>query len=91
MNTKAFPIKDILSVSTGIMVSDKKMQGVYDVMDFFYPGITTIGLAYMQETAAEKIFEQHPVLRDVNIQSPTWKEDLERELSTLPQFMVLTK
>ena len=63
MTTKTFPIEDVLTVVTGIMLkTGADFQGVMDVL---YPGIMTIGCAAMQETASEEILRQHPKIREV--------------------------
>jgi len=72
---KDFHISDVLSVTTGHLVSTRHMDGVYDIMNFLFDdNLTTIGLAVMADTAREELLEQHPDLK--NIQVP---EDLSIE------------
>lgn len=62
MSSKAFPITDVLTVATGIMLA--KGADFQGVMDHFYPGIMTIGCAAMQPSAAAEIVRQHPKVRE---------------------------
>jgi hypothetical protein len=57
---KNFNTLDVLSVYTGRLMNT--MDGVYEVMDHFYPGIMTLGIAAMQKTASKEILRQLPQL-----------------------------
>ena len=65
---KEFRLDAVLSVTTGISMCDS-FGDVHEVFDHFYPGIMTIGVAMMSDRARERIFEQHPALRDIEVPS----------------------
>jgi hypothetical protein len=66
---KQFHIGDILSVSTGCLVSDRQLDGLYDIMDYMSgsSGITTLGLYYMSESAEASLKRQLPWLSDIKV------------------------
>jgi len=61
-----FHLSDVLSATTGRLVSTRHMDGIYDIMGFVTgdPGISTIGLAMEFERVKGEILNQHPQLRD---------------------------
>lgn len=63
-----FPIGDVLSVTTGRLLSRRHMAGVYDVLGHVTgdPGITTIGIAMVSGAAAAHVLAQHPDLEGIN-------------------------
>lgn len=76
---KTFPLGEVLSVTTGRLLSE--IGGVYRVMGHVLedPGITTIGLAMMRETVKAAILEQHPQLAEADVSAvtrETWRADL---------------
>ncbi len=75
--TRAFDLSDVLSVTTGVVLKD--MDGIYDVMGFVTgdAGISTIGLAAMHDVAVERIFGEHPQLKDAKF--PGIPKGLERD------------
>lgn len=87
---KTFDTIAVLSITTGILT--RKMEDIYDVMDFFYPGIMTLGLAAMSGEAKKIILAQHPELAAVKIRSGEhFKDDLAEALRKLPYRITLTK
>lgn len=62
-----FDLSDILSVTTGALVSSRHMDGIYDIMGYVTgdEGISTIGLAMMADSAKKTILGQHPELEAV--------------------------
>jgi hypothetical protein len=59
---KNFPVGDVLTVATGIMLANG--SDFHGVMDHFCPGIMSIGCAAMQQNAADEIMRQHPKVRE---------------------------
>ena len=74
MTTKDIPLGDVLSVTTGKLVSRDHIGGVYNVCDFM-PGVSnfTHQLPRVADTIKPVIFDQHPWLEDVEV--PAWEFD----------------
>jgi hypothetical protein len=76
--TKDFHLSDVLSVSTGYLISNRGMRGIYDIMNHvFEDSLSTIGLMMMADKARDEVLRQHPQLVVVN------DELAERETSGL--------
>lgn len=71
MSTKQFNISDILSVSTGRMVADRGMEGLYDILGHMTNdhGITTIGLMMVADSCKSYMLETFPNLNAVEDES----------------------
>jgi hypothetical protein len=74
-----FDISDVLSVSTGQLVSARHMDGVYDILGFMTgdPSITTIGLAMVSEACKKEILRQHPQLTGLRYAGPRKPESVD--------------
>jgi len=74
-----FDLGDVLSVTTGKLVTPRLMDSVYDVMGFVSgdPEIATIGVPMMIDQVRASILEQHPQL--AGITAPPRPEGLEQE------------
>lgn len=72
-STRNFDIGDVLSVSTGQLVSDSGMDGVYDILGFMThdPYITTVGLAVVADACKKEILRQHPQLTGLRYTGPS--------------------
>ena len=67
MQTKTFHVSDILSVTTGRLVSIHHMDGVYDVLNFMTgQSLMTHALPRAKKEIAPVILEQHPALATVD-------------------------
>lgn len=64
--TKEFDLGDVLSVTTGHLVSHNHIEGVYDVYSHVlnYP-VSTLGLVAHFDTVKDEILRQHPNLNFV--------------------------
>lgn len=66
MGTKSFPLAEVLSVTTGILVSD--MGGIYRVLNHMTgDNLFTHQLGRAMGEAAPHILAQHPQLADVTV------------------------
>ena len=72
MQTKDFDISDVLSVTTGSLVAERGMEGIYDIMGWMTqdPGITTLGLLAQSQPCKDALLSQHPEL--VGVEVPDW-------------------
>ena len=79
MPEKTFHISDILSVTTGALLSESGMDGVQNIMSHIVGGqvISMIGMAANAEKAQQFLEESMPWLKDVNF--PDLPESLNRE------------
>ena len=62
---KPMPTLGVLGVLTGIVLKDHGFSEIHEVMDHFYPGIMTIGVAMMGDTARREVLRQHPELAEL--------------------------
>ena len=66
--TRDFHIGDILSITTGRLVSPRHIEGVYDILDYMTgDDLTTIALPRAAEECAPYLLEQHPDLASVEV------------------------
>jgi hypothetical protein len=54
----------VFGVVTGCLLEAEKFAEIHEVMDHFYPGIMTIGLAAMLQTAIKEVERQVPRVKD---------------------------
>jgi hypothetical protein len=75
MPTKVFELGEILSVTTGCLLSRKLMGGLYDIMGFLIQdqGITTLGLLDMAEPCKAELIRQFPQFADIEV--PEFEDD----------------
>lgn len=61
---RRFGLDDILTVTTGILMSRRNMDGLYDILGYMVndPHITTMGLPPASEVCAPELIRQHPQL-----------------------------
>lgn len=68
--TKDFHIGDILSITTGVLVSPRHMTGVYDIMDFMTgESLMTHQLPRAADEMRPRLLAQHSQLVDINASS----------------------
>jgi hypothetical protein len=68
MSNKSFHLGDILSVTTGRLVSLKHIEGVYNILNFMTgESLYTHQLIIASPMMREPIFEQHPWLRNIKV------------------------
>jgi len=66
--TREFHIGDILSVTTGRLVSPRHIDGVYDILNFMTgDSLFTHQLPRACDECAPRLLEQHPQLADVEV------------------------
>lgn len=66
---KEMPTSGVLGVYTGRALGDADggngMKQIHEVMDHFYPGIMTLGIAHMAKTASKEVLRQVPAVADL--------------------------
>lgn len=66
--TRTFHIGDILSVVTGKLLSPRKMEGVYDILNFMTgDSIVTHAIPRAIDEMREPILDQHPQLASLDM------------------------
>ncbi len=80
-----FHIGDILSITTGRLVSPRLIEGVYDILDYMTGDeLMTHQLPRAAEECAPSLREQHPDLADVDVPEKfAGKEHVDRWLGDL--------
>jgi hypothetical protein len=68
VTTRPFHLGDVLTITTGRLVSPRHMDGVYDVLNFMTgDNLFTHQLPRACEECAPELLRQHPQLRDVSV------------------------
>ena len=85
MTTRDFHLGDILSVTTGRLVSPRHMEGVYDILNFMTGNnLFTHQLPRAGREMAPRLLAQHPDLREVtgdDVTPENHAEWLERQVA----------
>lgn len=72
MQSKQFHLGDVLSITTGILMSPRKMDGVYDILNFMtQDDLFTHQLPRACKECAPFLLEQHPQLKGIVIEGVT--------------------
>ena len=78
--TRNFHLGDILSVTTGRLISEREMEGVYDILNYMTgESLFTHQLPRASKIAGPDIIRQHPQLVAVElgeITSENWRKKL---------------
>jgi hypothetical protein len=68
METKDFHVSDVLSITTGRLLSTRHMEGIYDILNFMTnDDLMTHQLPRAMEQCQPFIFEQHPQLKNLSV------------------------
>lgn len=77
MNTRTFDIGDVLSITTDYLVSERGMEGVYDILNFLTgDNLFTHQLPRASQEMRPVILKQHPNLEaipDANVTRDNWR------------------
>lgn len=95
MNTaKTFHLGDILSATTGKLVSTRHIEGVYDILGFMTgENLMTHQLPRAMREAAPEILRQHPDLADIHpptLTPETWRGWLDAMIMRFGKTRTLT-
>lgn len=84
-------ISDVLTVTTGILVSTRHMEGVYDTLDYLTGSqLFTHQLPKAAEIAKPYLFEQHPLLKEVSsehVNKDNWKQWLDEQIAKFGEYL----
>ncbi|MFA4941656.1 MAG: hypothetical protein WC582_03630 [Patescibacteria group bacterium] len=90
-NGKKFHLGDILSITTGKLVSPKGMDGIYDILNYMSGDtLFTHQLPRVSEECKPKILEQHPQLNDIDaspVNSETYKQWLAEQVAKYGEYL----
>ena len=98
LKKKEFALGDVLSVTTGILMSRRHIDGVYDILGFMTGcGLMTHELIRANEVCSPYILKQHPQLEGLEV--PTlyrdkelifkWLEEREEEFGETIEIEIL--
>lgn len=72
MQSKQFHLGDVLSITTGKLMSPRLIEGVYDILNFMTrDSLFTHQLHRARNECAPHLLRQHPQLADVKIEGVT--------------------
>lgn len=76
MNMQEFALGDILSITTGCLVSRRRIHGMYDILNFMVDGnLYTHQLTRASKFCRPALLEQHPQLKGVLVPDKFEGED----------------
>ena len=85
MATKKFHLGDVLSVTTGVLVSPRHIHGVYDILNFMTgENLFSHQLPRASEECKQHLLEQLPQLKDVDasgVTSENWQNWLDEQVA----------
>lgn len=94
MTTRSFHLGDVLSVTTGRLVSLRHIDGVYDILGFMTgEQLFTHQLPRASREAAPEILRQHPDLAAIDepeLTPETWRGWLDTMIATYGETRTLT-
>ncbi len=66
---RTFNLADVLSITTGVLLSDRLIEGVYDILGYMTndPYITTLGLVAVADASKDELLRQHPQLAVIEV------------------------
>lgn len=84
-NSRDFHIGDILSITTGRLVSPRHMTGVYDILNYMTgDDLYTTQLPRAARECAPELLRQHPDLADVEVpETLSGMDDVKRWLGSI--------
>ncbi len=92
-NSRAFDIGDVLSVTTGVLVSERGMEAVYDILNFLTgDNLLTHQLGRAADEMRSVIFRQHRALANISADGVTrdnWRAWLADQKTRYPTTYVL--
>lgn len=82
--SREFHLSDVLSITTGCLVSTRHIKGVYDILNFMTgDNLFTHQLPRACNECAPALLEQHPQLRTIDascVNGQNWKEWLAEQI-----------
>lgn len=65
--SRSFHLGDVLSITTGILLSPRRIEGIYDILNFMTgDSLYTHQLPRVSKEARPFLIEQHPWLADID-------------------------
>ena len=71
--TKAFPTLAVAGVYTGRLLQEGGFNDIHEVFDHLFPGIMTLGIAAMSNTASAEVARQLPQLVGLGDVGDDWQ------------------
>lgn len=82
--TRMFALGDVLTITTGRLVSPRHMEGVYDILNFMTDdNLFTHQLPRVSEECKPYLLKQHPQLADVDasvVTTDNWQDWLAEQM-----------
>ena len=90
MDTRQFHLSDILTITTGILVSTRHMKGVYDILNYMTrDNLFTHQLPRAGREAKPYLLRQHPWLADIDhstVNEYHWREWLDEQIKAHGEY-----
>lgn len=90
---KQFHIGDVLSITTGCLVSPRFMDGIYDILNFMTGDcLSTHQLPRASDKCKLNLLKQHPQLKDVDVSELTpenWLEWLNQQVARFGENLTI--
>ena len=98
---KKFHIGDVLSITTGRLVSPRGMEGVHDIVNFImceepstYQYLDADLIIVALEILKLYLLKQHPQLKDVDASEVTpenWQEWLDKQIARYGEYLIVRR
>ena len=89
-----FHIGDVVSVTTGKLLSPRKMEGIYEILDFLTgDSLYTHELPFASKFTKPYLLSQHPELSEINkdeINTENYKEKLDALVAEYGEYLEIT-
>jgi len=90
---REFHVGDVLSITTGRLVSPRHMDGIYDILDFMTgDSLFTHQLPRVSDECKPYLLEQFPELKGVDasgVNTKNWKEWLDEQVAKYGEKLVV--
>lgn len=94
MSTKQFHVGDVLSITTGRLVSPRHIDGVYDILGYMTgESLFTHQLPRASDVCKPELLKQHPQLASVNtagVNSKNWQSWLNEQVAKFGEQLTVS-
>lgn len=95
MESRQFHLGDVLSITTGVLMSPRHMEGIYDILNFMTQDtLFTHQLPRARKECAPHLLRQHPHLAGITIEGVTkenFKQVLEKMCAEYGETLLVTQ
>jgi hypothetical protein len=95
VSLKTFHLGDVLSITTGTLLSPRGIEGVYDILNWMTDdNLYTHQLPRVMDECTPYLLEQHPQLRDIDaggVSRDNFREFLQQQIARFGETLEVRK